>query len=129
MANSLLAPSSTFPIATIIDDTINFSPLVSVSAEFTFLKKPTEPFYDYYTDAGDNIIYLPVGPYSISAGETYRDGTPGPTSGTSASVELPFPDNERLDVAYKILQKFGIPVQEVMATEFGAIREQKEENL
>jgi len=130
MSNSLLAPTLVFPIAKFVGDIIHFNPIVSVSAELTYLKKPEEPFFDYYWDANDEIVYIPEGDsYNLIAGEMYRDGTPGPTSGSGASIELPFPDSERIDVAYKILQKFGVPVQEAMATEYGIAREQKEETL
>lgn len=128
--NSLLSPDSSFPIAKVADDTLYFKPIASTSVEITYLKKPTEPFYDYYWDVNDDVIYIPEGAsYNLIAGETYRDGTPGPTSGSGISVELPFPDHERIDIAWKILQKFGIPVQEAMATEYGVAREQKEESL
>lgn len=126
-SNSLLAPDLLFPIAKIVDETIYFTPIVSVNAEFTYLKKPTEPFYDYYWDVNDDVIYMSPGTnHTLVAGEMYRDGT---TVGlvASISVELPFPDQERIDVAYKILQKFGIPVQENTAAQFGAAKEQKEE--
>ena len=127
LSDSLMAPTLTFPIAKIVDETIYFNPIVSVSAEFTYLKKPTEPFFDYYWDANDEVIYMPPGSsHTLGAGEMYRDGT---TVGlvNSISVELPFPDQEKIDVSYKILQKFGIPLQEIMASEYGMAREQKEE--
>lgn len=128
-SDSLITPTATFPIAKIVGDTIFFDPLVSVNAEFTFLKKPTEPFFDYYWDANDDIIYMPEGSsHTLGAGEMYRDGT---TVGlvNSISVELPFPDQEKIDVAYKILSKLGVPIQETMAAQYAISREQKEESL
>jgi hypothetical protein len=134
LANTLLAPDNYYPIAKFYrnsggTDVIKVNPLVSVSATFDYLRKPTEPFYDYYINANDELVYMPPGTnHTLGAGEEYRDGT---TSGTvnSISVELPFPEGDRLDVAYMILQKFGIPVREEGAVQYGAAREAKEDQI
>lgn len=143
-SNSLLAPDLLFPIAKIAGDTLFTTPIVSVNAELTYLKKPTEPFYDYYIDANDEIVYLQEGQvYTLLANESYTEkespyatfgvgdtiGVKPAQDANNMSVELPFPDQERIDVAYKILQKLGIPVQENMAAQFGAAKEQKEEMM
>lgn len=135
VTSTLLAPDYTYPICKFVrnstgDYIIKFEPLTGFSTvSFDYLRKPAEPFYDYYYDANDELVYLEPGVmYTLQAGEEYRDGT---TSGTvtSISVELPFPDGDRLDVAYMILQKLGIPVKEQIAVEYGAAREAKEDQI
>jgi hypothetical protein len=129
-SNSLLAPSDEFPIVKISGDNLEFSPIISVTVTLTYLKNPTEPFFDYYFDADDKIVYLTEGQnYTLQTGEEYRDGTLPPNVVSSISVELPFPQSERIDIAYKILQKFGISLQDAMAAEFGNKKEIKEEAL
>ena len=130
----LLQPDSYYPIAKFYrngsgTEVIQFDPLASTTVTFDYLRKPTDPFYDYYYNANDELVYLqPGASYTLQAGEEYRDGT---TSGTvnSISVELPFPEGDRLDVAYMILQKLGIPVKEQMAVQYGAAREAKEDQI
>lgn len=133
LASILLQPDAIFPIAKFYRDSglevIQFYPLASTTATFDYLKVPTEPFFDYYINANDEIIYMPPGTdHTLTAGEEYRDGT---TVGlvSSISVELPFPEGDRLDIGYMILQKLGIPVKEQLAVEYGAIREGKEDQI
>jgi hypothetical protein len=133
LSSILLQPDLTFPIAKFYRDSgsqvIQFYPIVSTTATFDYLKVPPEPFFDYYINANDEIIYMEPGTnHTLTAGEEYRDGT---TVGlvNSISVELPFPEGDRLDVSYMILQKFGIPVKEQLAVEYGAAREGKEDQL
>lgn len=129
-SSSLMAPTDEFPVAKILGDTIMFDPIASDTATLTFIKKPTDPFFDYYYDSADRIVYLQPGQsYALTAGEEYRDGTVFPATVNSTSVELPFPENERVDVGYKILQKMGIPLQEPIAVQYGTQREAKEESL
>lgn len=134
ISSSLLLPDGTYPIAkfcrnTSGDEIIKFDPLASVSVNFDYLKIPVTPFYDYYINANDEIIYMSPGTdHTLTAGEIYRDGT---SSGlvSSISVELPFPDSCRIEVAYLILEKLGIPIREQFAVEYGITRENKEEQL
>lgn len=134
LSSILLKPDSIFPIAKFYRNSsyvpvIKFSPLVNITATFDYLKVPPDPFFDYYINANDEIIYMePDTNHTLQAGEEYRDGT---TVGlvNSISVELPFPEGDRLDISYMILQKLGIPVKEQLAVEYGAIREGKEDQL
>jgi len=137
-ASASMAPDAVWPIAKIVGDTIYVNPLVSVNISFSYFKEADEPYYDYYVDANDEQVYLEVGAsHVLLAGEEYVDKDDGAVRGedyeitaeVNHSVELPFPDNERIDVAYKILQKMGIPIEKIVATEYGSFREQKEETL
>jgi hypothetical protein len=134
LSSVLLQPDETFPIAKFYRNSsynlvIKFYPLTNNTANFDYLRIPPNPFFDYYINANDEIIYMEPGTdHTLTAGEKYRDGT---TVGlvSSISVELPFPEGDRLDVSYMILQKLGIPVKEQLAVEYGAVREGKEDQL
>ena len=134
MSSSLLQPDSYYPIAKFYrnssdTEVIKVEPLTSTTLTFNYLRKPPEPFYDYYINANDELIYMEPGDsHLLGTGEEYRDGT---TSGTvnSISEELPFPEGNRLDIAYMILQKFGIPVNDDISFQYGIAKEQKEEQI
>lgn len=133
VTSTLLLPDSYYPIAKFFrngaNEAIQFYPLTSTTAIFDYLSIPIDPFYDYYINANDEIIYMPPSSsHLLTAGEVYRDGT---SSGTvnSISVELPFPNGDKLDIAYMILQRMGIPVSEQTAVEYGLSREAKEDQI
>ena len=144
LTSSLEVPTAEFPIAKLAEDTMIFYPLTNETVTLTYLMKPPEPFFDYYLDANDKVVYLTEGqiytlltdefyvekeaPYSfLGVGDTI--GVKPAQDANNMSKELPFPDNDRVDIAYKILQKFGIPVQEQMAVEYGMNKESKEQVL
>lgn len=144
ITNSLLLPTLEYPIAKIVGDNIVFYPLVSTTATFSFLKTPPEPFFDYYIDANDEIIYLQEGQvYTLQADETYTEkespfatliagqsiGVKPTNNANNLSKELFFHDDDRIDVIYKILQKFGITLREMEAAQYGIAREDKEETV
>ena len=127
--SDLERPTEVYPILKIVNDKIIVNPDTITSIEFEYLKKPDEPFFDYYIDADDNIIYLQPGEvYTLKVDEEYRNGTTGAgTDVTSISVELSFPEGERVQVLYMILEKMGVSLNEADALQYGIAREQKEE--
>lgn len=125
--SDLTSPTLEYPVLTIRNDEVGVSPNTITNVFVRYLKLPDTPFFDYYYDANDVIQYLQPGQqYTLQAGEEYRDGT---TSGqvTSISVELSFPEGERVQVLYMILEKLGVSLNEQDALEYGMAREQKEE--
>lgn len=125
--SDLVQPTLEYPVLTISADSLLVLPTTITSIGFRYLKKPDNPFFDYYFDVNDNIQYLTPGQmYILQPGEEYRDGT---TSGTvtSISVELSFPEGERVSVLYMILEKLGVALNEQDALQYGLAREQKEE--
>lgn len=126
--SDLEQPQINWPILKIDNDEVIVSPTSITSIEFMYLKKPAVPFFDYYINATDQIIYLEPGTsYALQTNEVYRDGTAIGTV-NSISIELSFPENERIPVLYAILQKIGISLNETDAVEYGLMREQKEES-
>lgn len=124
--SDLLYPKDWSPICTFLDGKIDYEPS-NINVTLLYLEKPVEPYFDYYFDANDNIQYLEEGQnYTLKAGEEYRDGT---TSGSvsSISLEMSFPEQDRVDVAYMILQKLGVIIDEQDALQYGITGSQKEE--
>jgi len=125
--SDMLAPTTDWPVAKISGDNVYVLPISITTINFQYLKTPNTPFYDYYIDINDNYVYMPVGSsHLLVAGEEYRDGT---TSGTvnSISVEMSYPDSERIQVVYLLLAGLGITLNEQDAVEYGLGKEQKEE--
>lgn len=125
--SDLLQPTTDYPAAKISGDNIYVLPVTITTINFNYLKEPNTPFYDYYIDVNDNYVYMPPSTsHLLVVGEEYRDGT---TVGTvnSISVEMSYPDSERVQVVYMLLAGLGIVLDEQMAIEYGLGKEQKEE--
>lgn len=106
VGNAILAPDSDYPIAVIDGDNLTISPTTISSVSFTYLKKPTEPIFDYYSDSDDNIVYMTAGAtgVSIPSGATYYDGTAGPVSKDSRSVEFVYDSTFDSEIFTEMLQ-------------------------
>lgn len=123
------------PMARINGTNIQVFP-VAANCTIEYLKTPTSPYFDYYLDANDNVQYLvPSTAYTLKTGETYIDKDDGTVrtagytipSGEVKSVELHFPESDRVDVMYKILEKLGVSLNDELKIQYGMQREIKEE--
>jgi hypothetical protein len=123
------------PMARIIGTNIQVFP-TAANCVIEYLKTPTSPYFDYYHDANDQIIYLPQSTaYTLKTGETYIDKDDGTvrvvgytiSSGENKSVELHFPESDRIDVMYRILQKLGVSLNEQLKLQYGLQGELKEQ--
>jgi hypothetical protein len=135
-SSDLLQPTTTFASGKISGNSIYVLPSSISSINFLYLKKPADPYYDYYINNNDEIIYLlPGTSHTLTAGEVYYDKDDGTertsgdtiTSGENKSVELFLPEGERPRVLYLMLQTFGISLNDQMAIQYGMSKEQKEE--
>lgn len=125
--SDLLEPTTDFPVCKISGDNVVVLPDSIPSVDFSYLSTPAVPFYDYYIDVNDDYVYMPVGSsHLLASGEEYRDGTTSDTV-NSISVEMSYPNNERVQVVYMLLQKLGITLNEQDAVQYGLAKEQKEE--
>lgn len=107
---------------------------------FSYLKKPAQPYFDWYYDANDNIQYLEEGEvYTLLANERYIDKTDG-TVLTSGSVigtaandavnqtkEMEVPEDGKEDVFISILSKLGISMANQGAVQYSMSMEAKED--
>lgn len=129
-------PAKTWsPMARVVGSSFQVYP-EATSALFEYFKIPTEPYFDYYLNADDNIVYLQQGTaYTLLSGETYIDKDDGTerTSGytissvENKSVELFFPELDRIDVLYRILQKLGLSLDKELQLQYGIQGENKEQ--
>lgn len=116
-------PTSDYPIARFVDGYIQYLPTTLDTNNFTFsyLRYPISPVYDYYIDANGVVQYLAEGEgHDWEDGETDSSGvihyaSSGSLSGyeyTSLTKELDFNEEDKLKVAYRILQAVGVPINE-----------------
>ena len=92
-----------FPYCTFRKNYIEVRPKTIQHINFVYLRTPITPFYDYYVDSNDAIIYLPHGTrYNLQPGET---GSAGQTNVQvqSNSVELEWPVEVHPDICNLLL--------------------------
>lgn len=110
---SYLIPDSKYACCTIRSDKIEFRPKTIQYVEFTYLKKPVKPVYDYYINLSDEETFLEEGEvHAWFTGEIGSDGkTKNPATDppyTSQTVELLFPQNVHTKLAMMLLSLVGI---------------------
>ena len=117
-------PSVDYPIARFTTDYIEYLPTTLDQNNFTFdyLRQMTTPVYDYYIDVNGVTQYLAAAAIHVwTTGETDSTGTvraTGQPNYTSLTVELDFEEEDKLKVAYRVLQAVGIPIDEVGAYQY-----------
>jgi hypothetical protein len=125
----LLTPHpSKHPVAVIYNDTIKVYPTNISSVEFSYIKSPTIPFFDYYIDANNNVQYLTEGQsaYTLQANEVYRDGT-STGSVTSITKEPEWPESYMKDYINFLLAELGISSQNQPAYQHAQVEQQKDQ--
>lgn len=143
VSSSLLFPTSSYPICYVknvteptasADGEVFFraAPFSLLKIDVEYLHIPKQPFFDYYIDSNDNIIYLPEGDiHTWTTGETDSDGnarTTGDPDYASKSIELVFGNQDVMQIVYRILVKLGVNVKNSEAAQLGLRQEQKEES-
>lgn len=92
-----------YPICNFQNGYMRFLPKGIGFVNFVYLRSPKTPFFDYYIDVTNAVIYMPPGTsHTLQPGEM---GSQGQTSGTlvSQTVELEWPENTHMDFANIIL--------------------------
>ena len=115
-----------YPIAMTEGNNIKVLPNDITTAEFTFMKKPATPVYDYYYDANANLIYLAVGAsHTLTGGEV---GSAGQTSGTvtSNTVELEWNSLFHVEFCNEVLAKVGIALKDEQLRTYAKEVEEKQ---
>lgn len=135
LADELTKPTATDPVAIIggktgTDNHITVYP-VSISSVFiNYLSIPATPVLDYYIASNGLYVYIDAGATGVSvpSGAMYSDGTPGPTSVDSKTVDFEWNSEQTPAILSGVLQKAGLVLNEQVAIEYGIARETKEEN-
>jgi hypothetical protein len=120
LTNSLTIPSNKYPIVSIEGSNFVFNPTTSAPVKVVYLKRPADPFLDFYYDQYRNIVYMEADTnYTITAPQEYRDGT----TGTKASLTEEFEwadDMDIINIAYILLVKLGKTIPDNLAIELGS---------
>lgn len=117
-------PTSTYPVARMITDYIEYLPTTLDQNNFTlsYLRYPTSPIYDYYITAAGLPVYLAAGAtHTWVTGETDSLGathTTGDANWSSLTVELDFNEEDKLKIAYKIMQALAVPIDEATVYQY-----------
>ena len=119
-SNSLSLPLDQYPAAIINNNLINIYPNDITSAEFTYLRKPVTPIYDYYIDTNANEIYLAVGAtHTLGTNET---GSAGQTSGTvtSLTIELDWDPIFHIEFCNEVLQRVAPHLKDAQIAQYAS---------
>jgi len=121
LTNSLTVPTAKNPIVSIEGTNFVFSPTTNSYVKVVYLKRPTDPFLDFYYDQYRNLVYLAQGAtYTLGISEVYRDGTSSGTV-TSQTVEFEWTeDDDIIAIAHNLLVKLGITIPNNLAIELGS---------
>ena len=119
LANSITNPTKNNPICCFYNTYIQFYPIDLQFVEFTYLRKPATPYYDYYIDTTtEEQVYLAPGTTSPATGAD-------PASHVSTSVEFEWEDSDIIGLAQIMLEELGINLRSEELQTF-AMMQQKE---
>jgi len=102
-------PTAKHPIARLKSGDIEIKPSSVGTIDIYYLEYPTEPYMDGYYDSDSQFQYLGEGE-TVDLDATGGTGLDGSTSGTytSSTVELDFYDEDKLEIASRILADLGV---------------------
>jgi len=134
-SDELTKPTATNPVAIIGGLDVSDNKQIEVwpdsisTVYIDYLSMPSTPLLDYYIASTGLYVYMDEGAtgVSIPAGAVYSDGTPGPISRDSQTVDLEWGDDETPAIINMVLQKAGVILTDQMAVEYGIARETKEQ--
>jgi len=119
LSNSITNPTKDNPICCFYNTYIQFYPTDIQSVEFTYLRKPATPIYDYYIDTTtEEQIYLAPGETSPSTGAD-------PANHLSTSVEFEWTDSDIVDLAQIMLKELGINLRSEELQTFALMQQQQ----
>jgi hypothetical protein len=131
-ADTLTAPTAAHPVAYDRSGTGLFFAGTAADANvlIAYIKKPDDPYFDYYIDVTYEIKYLTEGQaaYTLQSGEAYRTGI-GSGAVTSISKELDWDDTDKIKVANIILGYLGVQLEDQASYQHSSIKEQKDAAL
>lgn len=132
LSSNLTAPSFANPVAIIggVDVSGNSQISVYPAAGITtiyidFLSIPATPILDYYVASTGLYVYMDAGATNVAipTGAVYSDGTIGPTTKNSATVNFEWHEDQTPTIINMILQKAGIVLKQQTAIEYGLAKE------
>jgi len=134
LSDELTKPTATHPIAVLGETSggnsrIKVYPTDTATLYINYLTIPAVPILDYYIASTGLYVYLDEDATGISvpSGAVYSDGTPGPTTVASTTVDFEWHEDETPIIIDMILQKAGLVLEKQMPIEYGIAKETKEE--
>jgi len=118
LTDQLTVPTAKYPIVLIGEENEYLTPNIFIWPEaiksiiIDYLRKPLNPFLDYYVN---NTTYVITNmkedeTVNIGAGYTYRDGSVAPGATASITVDPEYDDEEMVLFVYLMLQKLGVQI-------------------
>ena len=148
MESDLLQPTAERPIMLYLSNHILFEPLratpsepLLVPVQYSYLRLPATPVYDYFRDSDDKIRYL-ESTWSIAENGANYDVHNALGGGGSAiysdvthltaqvfpynslSEELDWIDEDKIYIIYLILQKLGVKIELPAVLQYSLLKEQ-----
>ena len=132
LTNAITAPSATYPVGSLTNSNLYLHGVGATGfAIISYYKLPTDPYFDYYTDASGNITYLedtsPVTTYLLAAGEIARDGSVAGETVNSSSEDLAWGDDDALNILDMIVSDVSIALSDPSSFQ-ASLLERKENN-
>jgi hypothetical protein len=115
LTNAITGPSATHPIGYFSNTKLYIHGFGSQGyVIMSYYKLPSDPVFDYYTDASGNITYLTESQaaYTLLSGEIAKDGSTAGSAVTSLSVDLEWDDDEALDILDMIVSDVSIALSD-----------------
>ena len=115
LSNSITGPDNSYPVGHFSVDRLDIHGLATVGyAIVSYYRLPTNPYYDYYTDASGNITYLKESQpaYTLAVGEIARDGTTAGGAVTSESFDLEWGDYDAINILDMIVSDVSIALSD-----------------
>jgi len=127
LTSSIKAPSTSYPVARLTADDIEIRPLGVSAVAISYIKYPSDPYMDGYIDSNDEFVYLGEGE-SADLDATSGTGLDGSTSGTydSSTVEMEWEDEDKLEVAARILGSLGIAYNKQSLVQYSQMLKQED---
>lgn len=117
LSNNVKKPSYRYPVAVFYNSYVQFYPKDLHAVDFTYLRLPLTPYYDFYMDTNDNVVYLPPNTTSPITGN--------PPSHASQSVELEWGEECHIDIARLLLSYIGINLREVPLLQYAEMKKKE----
>ena len=102
-----------YPGCVIFGNIIKVYPTDVTTAEFSFMRNPSIPIFDYYYDANYNLVYLAQGAtHLLATGEIGSAGQSAGATVTSLTNELDWNPLYHVEFCNEILSKVGINLKD-----------------
>lgn len=130
-ANLMMPSIKIMPVATIDEGNLRVFPTDLTSITFSYIKIPANPVFDYYSDSNDRVVYMAAGAtgVSIPSGATYSDGTAGPTTKNSTSVEWAYDTTYHNRIYSEMLRALSNRLKDQNTAQYSEMKKNKEDSI